>query len=402
MMQEQHTDWQVYFEKMRYKLVLHLCYFFIVLMSILSIVNGFNGHFSAWPNVMAVVMCGIGVIMLKRTGNYFLVGAFCSIISLVIISTAFFTLQAIHFLTPIWMIVNILFTFFALGKRWGVGILTAHFIALFAYIWTLHEGNILRVEHFSSNDLLTFTIEYGIVGLCIAYILVLYTQTARYSQQLMQKNNEVLIEQNTLISKQKEEMQVMLNEIHHRVKNNMQIVTSLLRLQASKSGKENDPFYKEAIDRVGAMALVHEQMYQSQSLSNINLHQYVQDLSNNLMQSYSLNKQVRLNATIELKNLHAKTVVPFALLFNELFANSLKHAFSEDQEPVIALRLFSSGGEGFVFEYGDNGKWKEPTGETLGMEIIQAMTDQLEGKMALCRDDSGTHYRFELRNIGEI
>ena len=76
----------------------------------------------------------------------------------------------------------------------------------------------------------------------------------------------------------------------------MQIVTSLLRLQASKSGKENDPFYKEAIDRVSAMALVHEQMYQSQSLSNLNLNQYIQDLSSNLMQSYSLDKQVRLNA----------------------------------------------------------------------------------------------------------
>ena len=89
MMQEQHTDWQVYFEKMRYKLVLHLCYFFIVLMTILSVVNGFNAHFSAWPNVLAVVMCVIGVVMLKRTGNYFLVGAFCSVISLGIISSAF-------------------------------------------------------------------------------------------------------------------------------------------------------------------------------------------------------------------------------------------------------------------------------------------------------------------------
>lgn len=400
MIQQEHTDWRAYYERMRYKLVLHLCYFFIVLMSLVALINAFNEKFSALPNALAAVMCVVGVVIMRRTGNHQFVGVFCSVISLIIISSAFFTLKTIHFLTPVWMIVNILFTFFALGKRWGIGILIAHFLALFVYIWTYHEQNILRVDHFTTNDLVTFMMEFGVIGFCIGYILVLYTQTTRFSQQLLQRNNEVLLEQNSLILRQKSEMQVMLNEIHHRVKNNMQIVTSLLRLQASKSGKENDLFYKEAIDRVSAMALVHEQMYQSQSLSKINLYQYVQDLSANLLQSYSLNKQVHMRSQIDLEHVYAKTVVPFALLFNELFANSLKHAFDQTDEPVITIKLSAMDSDRFVFEFADNGTWKEPTGETLGVEIIQAMTDQLEGEMGLCRDASGTHYRFVLKNIG--
>lgn len=390
-----------FLEQKRYDLVLHLCYFFLVLMLLVALINASNEHFSATPNLFASGMSGVGLLVLYRTGNYRLVGMICSILSLFIITGAFFLLKAIHFLTPMWMIVNILFTFFILGKRWGIVILTFHFMVLIVYIWFLFEANVIAAKHFSTNDLLTFIVEFLVVGFALGYIMNLFITTTNYSQAVLQNNNEMLMEQNALISKQKSEMEVMLKEIHHRVKNNLQIVTSLLRLQANSLGRDGDLFYQEAINRVNAMAMIHEQMYQSNSLSSLDLKRYIEDLKTNLLQSYSINKLVDCKLEVQLDNLNAKAVVPFALLFNELFANSLKHAFDHQLTPKIDILLYKLDDQRFCLEYKDNGLWKVQAKESFGMEIISAMTEQLEGEKELFIEDGCSFYKFHLVNIGE-
>jgi two-component system, sensor histidine kinase PdtaS len=401
-MDKLNTNWLEFHEKMKFRLVLHLLYFFAGLMSIVTIVNLSNEHFSATPNFFAVGMCVLGLIVIYWTKNYRLVGAICSILTFVIVSGAFLWLHATHYLTPMWMIVNIIFTFFVLGKKWGISVLVAHFLVLFYYLIYLHEGNIVDVESFSGNDVTTFILEYAIVGFAIAYILNLYILTTNYSRIELVENNQTLSEQNKVISKQNSEMEVMLREIHHRVKNNLQIITSLLRLQANNMSEKDGGSYQEAIDRVTAMAIIHEKMYQSGSLSKFDLEKYLKSLVDSLLLNYSISKKPEFMIDVEVEDMKSKSIVPLALLINELLLNSLKHAFQNQENPGISIRLSESEdskANRFVLVYSDNGSWIEGSVASFGTEIIQAMSEQLEGSFTLETADSGTKYVFDLANL---
>lgn len=401
-MDKLNTNWLEFHEKMKFRLVLHLLYFFAGLMALVTIVNLSNEHFSAMPNFFAVGMCIIGLIVLYITKNYRLVGAICSILTLGIVSGAFLFLKATHYLTPIWMIVNIMFTFFILGKKWGVPILIAHFLVLFYYLVYIHEGNIIAVKSFSANDVTTFILEYSIVGFAIAYILNMYIVTTNYSRVELIESNEKLSNQNKLISKQNSEMEVMLREIHHRVKNNLQIITSLLRLQANNMDEEHGGSYQEAIDRVTAMAIIHEKMYQSGSLSKFDLDKYLKSLVNSLLMNYSISKKPTFKIDVDVEDMKSKSIVPLALLINELLLNSLKHAFENQDAPTISISLSENEvhkSNRFILVYSDNGLWVQNSVASFGTEIIQAMSEQLEGTFTLETNDLGTEYVFDLANL---
>ncbi|TSJ47675.1 sensor histidine kinase [Fluviicola chungangensis] len=401
-MDKLNTNWLEFHEKMKFRLVLHLLYFFAVLMSIVTVVNLFNKHFSATPNFFAVGMCVLGLFVIRITGNYRLVGAICSILTFCIVSGAFLLLKATHYLTPMWMIVNIMFTFFVLGKKWGIPILVAHFLVLFYYLVYLHEGNIVSVTSFSGNDVTTFILEYSIVGFAIAYILNLYVVTTNYSRVELIEYNQKLSNQNKLISKQNSEMEVMLREIHHRVKNNLQIITSLLRLQANNMDVEHGSSYQEAIDRITAMAIIHEKMYQSGSLSKFDLEKYLKSLVASLLLNYSISKRPEFIIGVEVEDMKSKSIVPLALLINELLLNSLKHAFRYQDNPKICIHLSEKEGHQsnrFLLVYSDNGSWSEDSVASFGTEIIQAMSEQLEGTFTLDVGNSGTNYVFDLANL---
>jgi len=401
-MDKLNTNWLEFHEKMKFRLVLHLLYFFVGLMSLVAVVNLSNEHFSATPNFFAVGMCIVGLVVIHVTKNYRLVGAICSILTFCIVSGAFLWLHATNYLTPMWMVVNIIFTFFVLGKKWGISILLAHFLILFYYLIYLHERNIVSVKSFSGNDITTFILEYSIVGFAIAYILNLYVLTTNYSRLELIENNQKLSNQNKLISKQNSEMEVMLREIHHRVKNNLQIITSLLRLQANNMDSEHGGSYQEAIDRVTAMAIIHEKMYQSGSLSKFDLDKYLKSLVDSLLMSYSISKKPVFEIQVEVQDMKSKSIVPLALLINELLLNSLKHAFQSQEDPKISISLSeneSHKSNRFILVYSDNGLWIDGSVASFGTEIIQAMSEQLEGTYTLETTDFGTKYVFDLANL---
>ncbi|MDF3026368.1 MAG: signal transduction histidine kinase [Fluviicola sp.] len=401
-MDKLNTNWLEFHEKSKFRLVLHLLYFFMGLMSLVTLVNLSNEHFSATPNFFAVGMCIVGLVVLYITKNYRLVGAICSILTFGIVSGAFLFLKATHYLTPIWMIVNIMFTFFILGKKWGIPMLIAHFLVLFYYLIYLHEENIVSVESFSGNDVTTFIMEYSIAGFAIAYILNLYVLTTSYSRSEMIEVNQKLSNQNKLISKQNSEMEVMLREIHHRVKNNLQIITSLLRLQSNNMDEEHSGSYQEAIDRITAMAIIHEKMYQSGSLSKFDLEKYLNSLVSSLLLNYSISKRPELIIDVEVEDMKSKSIVPLALLINELLLNSLKHAFQNQDHPRISISLSENEenkSNRFLLVYSDNGSWIEGSIASFGTEIIQAMSEQLEGVFSLETTSSGTKYVFDLANL---
>ncbi len=372
---------------------------FTVLLSTIAIVNFTNPHYNAIPDFFAVGVAVVSLIVLKKTKNYRLVGYFGSFSVFIIITVAFFTLKALHYTTPGWMIVNIIFTYFVLDKLWGAIMLIAHFIVFFIYLFYFHNDNVQAIVPYKTADIMVFVMEYGIIALAIGNLLHLYMRTTNYSEEQLTSNNQLLLDQNSLITKQNEEMEIMLKEIHHRVKNNLQIITSLLRLQAENNNPMHRAIFDEAIDRVNAMAIIHEKIYKSDALSNFDLEQYLTALSNDLLRNYAIDKEIQVEMDISTSTVYSKNIVPLALLFNELISNSIKHAFNEQPEPKIGVSIKSEDDRLLKMVYTDNGKWIENQGASFGRELIEAMTQQMDGDFERIISESGTEYRFELVNL---
>ena len=144
---------------------------------------------------------------------------------------------------------------------------------------------------------------------------------------------------------------------------------------------ETREHYQETINRVMAMAKIHERIYQSSELNNIDLEHYFKDLSQTLLNSYETDKKVDFIYNITVDRMELEQSVPLALIFNELFSNSLEHAFESTDDPTIQLDLYVDE-NGLSFQYRDNGNWKE-VGErkSFGLELIDALVGQLDGKL---------------------
>ena len=202
------------------------------------------------------------------------------------------------------------------------------------------------------------------------------------------KKSEKII-QDSLIEKE-----MMLKEIHHRVKNNLQIISSLLNLQSeSVSNKEDLNLFIESKNRVKSMAMIHENLYQSGNLSKINFKEYLCYLSEQLLVSYALNNRVKLNFDCKDVFLSIETAVPCGLLVNELITNSMKHAFPNDRAGNINIALNNFGQEYELIIEDDgigmpeNINFKEYN--SLGLKIINNLVNQIEGTIEL-NNDVGT------------
>ena len=144
-----------------------------------------------------------------------------------------------------------------------------------------------------------------------------------------------------------EEKEILLREIHHRVKNNLQIISSLLRLQSRHiKDKKYTEMIKESQNRIKSMALVHEKLYQSENLANIKFNEYIKVLAHELVQSYGANTdRIAVELDVDEIFLDIDTAIPCGLIINELVSNALKHAFPNEREGEIKITLRSVGGK---------------------------------------------------------
>jgi PAS domain S-box-containing protein len=208
------------------------------------------------------------------------------------------------------------------------------------------------------------------------------------------------------------EKEVLLREVYHRVKNNLQVIASLLSLQAASS---KDPqaatMFRESQNRVKAMALVHEKLYQSHDLANIDFNAYIQSLVMSLLRSYGvLANAIAVNISVENVSLSLDTAVPCGLLVNELVSNALKHAFprldrSKDEKGELTIRLRPVGQDTFELIVRDNGIGMPPAvdlahPESFGLKLIATLARQLRGTLE-CRSNGGTEMRLVIREAGD-
>ena len=157
--------------------------------------------------------------------------------------------------------------------------------------------------------------------------------------------------------------------------------------------------FKDSINRVLTMSLIHEKMYQTEELSRINLEDYFKGLSRDLLASYQTNIQAKLTVDLNVEKVGLKSIVPLALIFNELFSNSLKHAFSTISEPEIYVSLDAIDEDSFLFVYEDNGIWKSKLKtKSFGTELIASLTSQLDGEMKFTSTPK-TRYEFKFKHL---
>ncbi len=236
-------------------------------------------------------------------------------------------------------------------------------------------------------------------------VLLLGLAAVAYKAFVNNKNKkEQLNVQNKIIEKSLAEKEVLLREIHHRVKNNLQIVSSLLSLQSNfiKDEQALDAV-KESRNRVQSMSLIHQNLYQDENLTGINVQHYIEALADNLFSSYNIHKDnIKLVKEIELINLDVDTVIPIGLILNELITNCLKYAFTNKNEGVIKVSLKKQNNILYLSVY-DNGKglpedFVPGAKKSFGHKMINAFLQKLNGTIKMY-NDAGTKVDIEITNF---
>lgn len=201
------------------------------------------------------------------------------------------------------------------------------------------------------------------------------------------------------------EKEVLLREIHHRVKNNLQIISSLLYLQSQKI---KDPglleLFHESRNRVASMALIHEQLYQSNDLAQVDFSTYTSALANSLFHSYGTDRsRIALDIGMDAHTLDINTAIPCGLIMNEVISNALKYAFPGGREGTITVKMRREG-EKYHLDVIDDGVGMPPHGQgfrkgSLGMQLIDRLVAQINGTLAHV-GPPGTAYRITFPAIG--
>lgn len=195
-----------------------------------------------------------------------------------------------------------------------------------------------------------------------------------------------------------QEKELLLREIYHRVKNNLQIISSMLNLQARQSqNSETVALLKETQNRVLSMALVHEKLYESPGLAQLNFAAYIQELCSHLVNVYALQRsRIRLHFDCENIHLNADIAISCGLILNEVISNTLKHAFPEqglppDFKPEIQITLKQNAAAQCLLRIKDNGIGLPEdldfnTLTSLGLRLVKRLSHQIEGELKICRD----------------
>jgi PAS domain S-box-containing protein len=193
------------------------------------------------------------------------------------------------------------------------------------------------------------------------------------------------------------EKEVLLKEVHHRVKNNMQVISSILNLQSSYVSDDYAlSLLKESQNRIKTMAYIHESLYQNKSFTSVNFSDYIATLSNNIIQSYSVSEEkVKLVLNLEKINLNLDNSIPTGLIVNELITNAIKHAFPSGTKGFINVNLKSENNTVYL-EVKDNGVGFDSNVDfrntnSLGLQLVSTLIDQIEGDLKFKSEkDKGT------------
>jgi two-component sensor histidine kinase len=237
----------------------------------------------------------------------------------------------------------------------------------------------------------------GIAGLLAVILFGMY-----FTLKNIRKKRKALSVLNTELDAKNKQNELLLKEIHHRVKNNLEMVKSLIALQ---SAKLEDGASKEAMlasqNRVQSMGIIHQKLYQGENLGSIEMKDYFINLGEGVLDTFNAEEKVKIECAMDDLNLDVDTAVPIGLIVNELLTNALKYAFPEGAKGQINISLVKENND-LLLKVTDNGIGKtegsKPKGTGFGTQLIQLLTQQLNGTIS---EDykNGTAVFFNFKNF---
>lgn len=367
-------------EKSRIGLMFDFAFQSGVVLAVMSVLFQFIGvPHSVIPVTIGWSFCFILIFVLKYINRVRLVAfLFCSCAFSVLTINLFANDDTAHLGYPFWISVLIMIGAFINGMVFAIPYAILGGTAFFYYRqYHLIEGvhhEIIDPTSRSGQTLVELIVTIGLM----LYVIYTYVWTSKRSEEQLIAKNQRLEKQNKLIHEQSEEKTTMLKEIHHRVKNNLQLVNSMLKLQSINLTDEKSlEVFELSRNRIMAMSLVHERLYMLDKMEDEINPKYFPDFVEDLIKLYSNNQDVETNIKFEDGFLKQENIIPFGLILNELISNSLKHGI-KGKGKIIAQGFLE--GERYKFIYGDNGTGLPPEIEkSFGMELIESLTDQLDG-----------------------
>lgn len=243
------------------------------------------------------------------------------------------------------------------------------------------DMEILDQEAKISQQRKTQILSIGIAGLLVVILFGMY-----FTLKNIHKKRKALSLLNIELDAKNKQNELLLKEIHHRVKNNLELVKSLIALQ---SAKLEDGASKEAMlasqNRVQSMGIIHQKLYQGENLGSIEMKDYFINLSEGILDTFNANEKVKIECVMDSLNLDVDTAVPIGLIVNELLTNALKYAFPEGIHGKISISLKEEN-DNLLLKISDNGIGKteglKPKGTGFGTQLIQLLTQQLHGTIS--------------------
>lgn len=209
---------------------------------------------------------------------------------------------------------------------------------------------------------------------------------------------------NEILQKELKEKEILLKEVHHRVKNNMQVISSILNLQSNySSDKKVSTILRESQNRIRTMALIHEKLYTTKDFTQISFSNYLRELVENIISSYEL-KNTKINSEFDLEEvfLSLDQAIPCGLIINELISNSLKYAFINREKGTLKASLKKKEDQ-IELVISDNGiglsnEINFKSTETLGLQLVNTLVDQLKGSIEL-NNENGVSYSIKFNSF---
>ena len=386
------------YDQERYNFTWWLFIFLTCVFFGLSIFHFFRDDQNFFVTVAALGVTGVCLIISYFTRS-FVVAAVIGILGGTLVNQydLFVIVSSQKFVTTLWIVSISMSAFYLLGSKFGFTTLVINLIGVGTALVVVPQATqIQRIAERDNFGLMAISINLVVIAMYLSYLMHKIQKTSKIAEQRSKAAQAELNDQYQLVQGKNEEKTVMLKEIHHRVKNNLQVITSLLRLQSREIDDEKSiTYFNDAIQRVLAMALIHEKMYQSNDLSKIDLEAYLNSLAEELIGTYSIEKPIRISISCEIEYIQPKSLVSFALLCNELVANSMKHAFVDQNSGEITIDIHLPESNHVIFKYHDNGKWRGPQKATsFGLELIDDLCEQLDGTFER-NFDNGTTYLFD-------
>ena len=250
-------------------------------------------------------------------------------------------------------------------------------------ITVLNQKNQLQQNYLERANL---TRNFTIGGIALLFVIMglLYRQY-RHKQH----SNNVIIQKNQQLEHFLTEKEWLVKEIHHRVKNNFHVVASLLEIQTSYlKNKEAISAIKESQNRIHSMSIIHQKLYQSETLSTIHMPEYIYELVEYLRESYGIRENIIFTLEIESIQLNHAIAITLGLILNEAITNAIKYAFSDNNEGKIFISLRYISDSQILLTIADNGRglpvnFRSNIGATMGMELLQGLTDDMGGSFSI-------------------